>query len=178
MWRGEEAQHPLSCSCNRSSLVHLSPALLDHCPLASVYSLSHFLYCWFESNSARVPSFCPLGFQAPPVSPPGVSVPAAPPPPPCCASASAVRPFASASVLVGVSVLPTHFSGLVESRSQVCFMSGSPPAAMIQPNSVLLEVSASQHLHSLESSERFLQPERFLQALLSWSCSSVRKTGA
>lgn len=102
----------------------------------------------------------------------------APPPPPCCASASAVRPFASASVLVGVSVLPTHFSGLVESRSQVCFMSGSPPAAMIQPNSVLLEVSASQHLHSLESSERFLQPERFLQALLSWSCSSVRKTGA
>ena len=72
--------------------------------------------------------------------------------------ASAVRPFASASVLVEVSVLPTHFSGLVESRSQVCFMSGSPPAAMIQPNSVLLELSASQHLHSLESSERCLQP--------------------
>lgn len=80
--------------------------------------------------------------------------------------ASAVRPFASASVLVDVSVLPTHFSG-----SQVCFMSGSPPAAMIQPNSVLLELSASQHLHSLESSEKFLQPREIfagtsLRALL------------
>ena len=92
--------------------------------------------------------------------------------------ASAVRPFASASVLAGVSVLPTHFSGLVESRSQVCSMFGSSPAAMIQPNSILLEVSASQLLHSLESSERFLQPERFLQALISLSCSSVRKKGA
>ena len=65
MWHGEEAQYPLSCSWNRISLVHLTPTLLDQCSLASICSLSHFLYCWFESNSERVSSFCPLGFRAP-----------------------------------------------------------------------------------------------------------------
>ena len=74
MWHGKEAQCPLSCSCKRIFLVHLTPTLLDHCSLAYTCSLSHFLYRWFELNSARVPSFCPLGFRAPPASPPGVSV--------------------------------------------------------------------------------------------------------
>ena len=35
------------------------------------------------------------------------------------------------------------------------------PAVMRQANGALLGVVASQHLHSLESSERFLQPRDF-----------------
>ena len=129
MWRGEEAQYPLSCSCNRISLVHLTPALLDHCSLASICSLSHFLYCWFESNLARVPSFCPLGFQAPPVSPPGVSVPAAPPPPPCRAHPS----FPSPSLPWGLLQMPPSPGSLPRPPSShpVCSLIPSVSASLV-----------------------------------------------
>lgn len=81
---------------------------------------------------------------------------------------SAGRPSPSARVRMGVPAPPPAPRCLRSPGASSSFLPGSPPVATLQPNSVvLLGVAAGQHLRSLESSERFLQPRETSQALLS-----------